>query len=118
MDHIDETEKIDFIIVRSSEHYSIQFDDHTDINGLIEILNSTTYRRELKSYKGSTDEIILMIIVYRDKDGGLNNYSIDINESGKVISNYMQYQMYGDARSIFNNLYEWIETNGTYIPKQ
>lgn len=120
MRHTDKIEKIDFFVHSHGEvdHYSIQFDERTKINEMISVLDSVSYSRELIRYKGSTDKIIMMFMIYRNRDGTGNNYSFDINESGVIISNNKQYQMNGDTRKVFNNLYEWINNEGVFIPPQ
>lgn len=118
MRHTNQIEKMDFLIASygTFNHYSIQFDEKTNSSELIDILDAESYSREFKSYKGSSDRVIMMIIFYRDRDGTVDNYSFDITESGIIICNNKQYQIKGDTEEIFDNLYEWIKNNGRYIP--
>lgn len=117
MRHTKQIEKTDFLIASygTFNHYSIQFDEKTNSSELIDILDAESYSREIKSYKGSSDRVIMMIIFYRDMDSTVTNYSFDITESGIIICNNKQYQMNGDTEEIFNNLYEWIKNKGIYI---
>lgn len=118
MRHSDNIEKIDFVVHSHGEtkQYSIQIDEKTTIIELINILDPVSYSREMKRYQGSTDKLIMMIMFYRDRDGALHHYSFDLNESGVIMSHNKQYQMNGDTRRIFSNLYEWINSEGEYIP--
>ncbi len=117
MRHTNNIEKIDFTISSQGEmhQYSMQFHEESKISEMLNFLDSETYNRELKTYKGSTDEVIFMIIFYRNRDGALDNYSFDMNESGVIISDKKQYQMRGDTKKVFNSLYEWIKTEGLSI---
>ncbi|QYR20214.1 hypothetical protein KZ483_20575 [Paenibacillus sp. sptzw28] len=116
MRHTNQVEKIDFIINSQGEihHYSMHFNEKTNISEMINLLDSVSYSRELKTYQGSTDRLILMIIFYRNREGALTNYSFDISESGIIISENKQYQMNGDTGKVFNKLYEWIKNRGLY----
>lgn len=118
MRHTNKIEKIDFMISAQGEthHYSMQLNEKTNISEIINLLDSVTYNRELKTYKGSTDRVIFMIIFYRNREGALANYSFDINESGIIISDNKQYQMKGETGKVFDNLYGWIKNEGLYSP--
>lgn len=120
MGHTNKIEKIDFLLISHGEihPYSMQFNKKTNISEMIKLLDSVTYNREIKTYKGSSDRVISMIISYRNREGALANYIFQINESGIIISNNKQYQMNGDTGKVFNNLYEWIKNEGVYIPSQ
>ncbi|WP_274364116.1 hypothetical protein [Paenibacillus thermotolerans] len=114
-------EKIAFHIISQGEtqHYSIQFNqfnEKTNISELINLLDTVSYHRQLRTYKGSTGRKIMMFIFYRNKEGALTNYSFDINESGIIISDNKQYQMNGDTERVFNDVYSWIKKEGEYIP--
>ncbi|WP_308635705.1 hypothetical protein [Paenibacillus silvisoli] len=108
--HTATIEKIDCIIIAEGESkpYSLPMDDHSSVDELIDILGSERYTRELNTYKGSTDRVIIMTFFYRNAEGELGNYSFDINESGVLISDQKQYQMKGETEVVFNELYEWI----------
>jgi hypothetical protein len=108
----DNIEKIQVIYVSNgnSTVYLLTKDQGINFDEVIQILGTVTYTRKLNTFRGGTGDAIIMTIVYREKDGISNNYSVNIRELGIIISHEKEYRMNGNSKELINKLVDWIKS--------
>lgn len=107
---------VTYISNRESLRYLISSDSGVNFDELISMLNSVSYNREIKKFKGAAGNVIMMDIVYKDKNGDSNIYFVYLHEAGIMIVDNREYKIYGDSEVLVDELYDWIRSNGTLIP--
>jgi hypothetical protein len=92
------------------EKLSTQIMDPAEINELISIFESTSYTRTFGSTNIKNNvRLISMTIFYFNSKGNLNNYDVDINDSGYIVSNNKKYKIKEEKKGmVFNRLYDWL----------
>lgn len=101
---------------RESLQYLISKDSGMKNDEFISILNTVSYNREIKKFKGAAGNVIMMDIVYKDKNGDSNIYFVYLHETGIITIDNKEYKIYGDSKILINKLYDWIKSHGTLIP--
>lgn len=64
--------------------------------------------RGLRPFYDGTGDVLLMTIVYRDKNGDLKNYDVDVRELGIIKSHDQQYRIHGNTKELMKKLVDWI----------
>ncbi|WP_162162976.1 hypothetical protein [Gorillibacterium massiliense] len=90
----------------SDINHCIRFDS-SRFNPLL--LGTVTYTRRWNTFRGGTGDVIIMTVVYRDKDGTSINYSVDIRELGIIISHEKEYRVNGNSKELIIKLVDWIK---------
>jgi hypothetical protein len=57
-----------------------------------------------------------MYVVYRDRNGELLNYDLDINEKGFVISDKKKFKIADEEQSVFQQFSKWVLEEGIEMP--
>lgn len=115
--HSDTTEKIflsDVILKQKGvQTFSLYIQDSTEIKKFYDILDTCKYKR-LWSLSGSNpnsaNAIIKMTVFYRDKDGKLDNFDLEVRDNGVLVCARKEFKI--DERNkdhLFNLLYKSIE---------
>ncbi|MGG4108391.1 hypothetical protein AAXB25_31325 [Paenibacillus lautus] len=110
LQHTDNIERIHVIYISNgnSTEYLLSKDQGINFDEVIQILGAITYTRKFNTFRGGFGDVIIMTVVYREKDGVSNNYSVDIRELGIITSHEKEYRMNGDSKEIINKLVDWI----------
>jgi len=111
-------EKVHVIHISNREtlRYLISKDSGVDFDELIGMLNTVSYNREIKKFKGAAGNVIMMDIVSKDKNGDSNIYFVYLHETGIMIVDNKEYKINGDSEALVNKIYDWIKIHGTLIP--
>jgi adenine-specific DNA methylase len=113
LQHTDNIERIHVIYISNgnSSEFLVTKDQGINFDEVIKILGAITYTRKINTFRGGFGDVIIMAVVYREKDGVSNNYSVDIRELGIIISHEKEYRMNGDSKEIINKLVDWITSH-------
>lgn len=97
--------------------YILTKEKGADFKKLTAILQTTTYNREIRKFKGGTGGALMLDIFYRDRDGKLVDQFVDIRELGIIIRDDHEFKINGDAQILFQRILAWIQQEGSFIPK-
>ena len=123
--HSTEIEQISFLHLDGSNitPYLIEFEDkNAELNQLMSILDSVSYTRSPRSFvtrniRNDGGSTFAFVIFYRDRDGELNNYFLDINQKGYVLrGKNKMYKMVERETEVFDQLSKWLFENATKMP--
>jgi hypothetical protein len=108
--HSEKISYIDFghvILNGDVELHSIQIKDKIKINEFISMIDSTSYNRTLgsKNIRNHSNSIRATIF-YLDSKGTINNYDLDINDKGYIVSDHNKFKMKKNIN--FHELYNWL----------
>ncbi len=104
---------ISYLAEGKTTAYLVQMNHKSQISEMMNILDSVSYTRGIRSaYYGTYRNCLYMTIVNRD----LSSYSINISEDGKLVSPKRLFQARGSFESHFNDLVEWMEKYGAIQP--
>ncbi|SDX04718.1 hypothetical protein [Paenibacillus sp. CF384] len=84
-------------------------------NELVNILDAASFRRRVTHFQGATGDAIMIIFMYKDKDGNNRNYMVDYRESGTFMVENKDYQQYGKSKLTFDNLVAWLQKEGSLL---
>ncbi|MFI2858525.1 hypothetical protein ACH6EH_15555 [Paenibacillus sp. JSM ZJ436] len=104
--------------------YEIKFEDNKTekINPWMSILDSVSYTRSPRSFvsrniRNDGGATFAFIIFYRDRNGELNDYSLDMNQKGYLLRDERKmYKMVEQETEVFNSLSTWLFENSTQMP--
>lgn len=101
-----------------TNYYLIEFDDiNTELNTIMSILDSVSYKRSFGSGNiRNNGKSFMMTVIYRVRNGETNNYDLDINEKGFVVSDKKKYKMVDEEQEIFHQLSTWLLEKGIEQP--
>jgi len=111
--HTDDIERIhvNYYSNGNSSEYLLTKYQGIDFSEAIQIFNSVTYTRKLNTFRGGTGDAFFMTIVYREKDGEINSYFVDIRELGILISDKKEYRIHGKSNELISMLVDWIKSH-------
>ncbi|WP_078546794.1 hypothetical protein [Litchfieldia alkalitelluris] len=117
--HTTQIERIYFSYLNGGKtnFYLIEFNDNIKNQQLFNIFDSSSYTRSFGSKNIRNDgKAFTMFVFYRDRDGELVDYELDINEKGFVVSNKKKYKMIADDQEVFQQLSKWLLEKGIEQP--
>ena len=85
-----------------------------ELDELISILDSVSYNRGVRKFKGASGKVIMLNLVTKEREDGNIDF-IYIHETGSIIVNNKEYRIYGDAMELVEGLYNWIKEYGRLI---
>ena len=92
--------------------YMLTQDQGMNFDEMIQILGSVTYTRKLNTFRGGTGDVLMLTIIYKDKNGVSNNYLVDIRELGIIIRENKEYRVNGNSKELINRVVDWIKKEG------
>ncbi|MFS0864721.1 hypothetical protein [Fredinandcohnia sp. 179-A 10B2 NHS] len=98
--------------------YLIEFNDK-DISPqqMIQIFDSVSYTRSFGSKNIRNDgNTFSMHVFYRNQNGEILNYDLDINEKGYIVSDKKRYKMVENEQEVFQQLSDWLLEKGVEQP--
>ncbi|MFD2445447.1 hypothetical protein ACFSO7_15890 [Bacillus sp. CGMCC 1.16607] len=101
-----------------TNYYLIEFDDkNADLQSIMSIFDSVTYRKSFgnKNIKNN-GKSFMMTVIYRVRNGESNNYDLDINEKGFVVSDKKKYKVVDEEQEFFLQLSTWLLEKGIEQP--
>lgn len=125
--HSTKIEKIFFHQFNNSSITSYQIDFENDeeknvaINEFMSILDSVSYTRSPRSFdtkniRNDGGATLGFMIYYRDHDGEVNDYFLDINQKGYVLSGGKNmYKMVEREEAVFEQLSTWLFEKGVKL---
>jgi hypothetical protein len=89
--------------------YLIDFNDRKlDLYQMISIFASVSYTRSFGSKTIRNDgRARIMYLIYRDRNGELLNYDLDIDEKGFVVSDKKKFKIVDEEQDVFQQLSKW-----------
>lgn len=115
-----EIERVYFSYLDESEtnFYLIEFNDkNKELHQMMSIFDSASYRRSFGNKNIRNDGKAFMIYVfYRDHNGELHDYDLDINDKGSVVSAKKKYKIVNEEKELFQQLSTWLLENGIEQP--
>ncbi|KIL35422.1 hypothetical protein SD71_14075 [Cohnella kolymensis] len=118
--HSTQIERIYFSYLDGGEtnFYLIEFNDkNTELHQMMSIFESVSYTRSFGSRNIRNDgKAFMMMIFYRDRDGELHDYDLDINEKSFIVSDKKKYKMVDGEKEAFERLSTWLLEKGIKQP--
>ncbi|OIB03675.1 hypothetical protein AK95_08650 [Paenibacillus sp. LC231] len=94
---------------------NFEFEDkNEELNQLMSILDSVSYTRSPRSFfsrniRNDGGPTFAFIIFYRDRDGEMNDYFLDMNQGGYVLrGGKKMYKMVYREKEVFDQLSTWL----------
>lgn len=123
--HSTKIEKISFLYLKGTNviPYLIEFEDQNEVlNQLMSILDSVSYTRSSRSFfsrniRNDGGPTFAFIIFYRDRDGEIDDYFLDINQKGYVLRGGKKiYKMVDREEEVFDQLSRWLFERAVRMP--
>ncbi|MBP3963816.1 hypothetical protein [Paenibacillus lignilyticus] len=115
----DNIQNIHVTYITNGQFFEYNFNNKQEIidnkKQLVKILDSTFFRRRVNSFKGGVADVIMIVIIYKDKEGNNRSYFIDYRQSGAFMVDKKDYQIYGKTKLTFDKLVEWFKKEGTLL---
>jgi hypothetical protein len=103
---------------------NFEFEDkHAELNQWMSILDSVSYTRSLRSFfsrniRNDGGATFAFNIFYRDHDGALHDYFLDINQKGYVLRGGKKiYKMVDREAEVFDQLSTWLFEKAVRMPE-
>lgn len=98
--------------------YLIEFNDKDKVpQQMITIFDSVSYTRSFGSKNIRNDgNTFIMYVFYRDHNGEILNYDLDINEKGFIVRDKKKYKMVEKEQEVFQQLSKLLLENGIEQP--
>ena len=97
-------------------------DKNEELNQLMSILDSVSYTRSPRSFfsrniRNDGGPTFAFIIFYRDRDGEMNDYFLDMNQGGYVLrGGKKMYKMVDREKEVFDQLSTWLFEKAVKMP--
>jgi hypothetical protein len=116
--HSTEIERIYFSYLDDEMNfYLIKFKDkNTELLEMMSVFDSVSYTRSFGSKNIRYDGTLMMMVFYRDRNGELHDYDVDINEKGFVVSDKKKYKIVDGEKEVFQKLSTWLFEKGIKQP--
>lgn len=123
--HSTKIEKISFLYLKGTNMtpYLIEFEDkNEELDQLMSILDSVSYTRSPRSFfsrniRNDGGPTFAFIIFYRDRDGKMNDYFLDMNQGGYVLrGGKKMYKMVDREKEVFDQLSTWLFEKAVRMP--
>jgi hypothetical protein len=102
---------------------NLEFEDQNEeLNQWMSILDSVSYTRSPRSFfskniRNDGGPTFAFIIFYRDRDGEINDYFLDINQKGYVLRGGKKiYKMVDREAEVFDQLSTWLFEKAVRMP--
>lgn len=97
-----------------TNYYLIEFNvKNSNLKRLTSIFDSVSYTRSIGSKNIRNDgKTLIMYVIYRDRNGELLNYDLDINEKGYVVSDKKKFKMADEDKEVFKQLSKFVLDEG------
>ncbi|WP_127593984.1 hypothetical protein [Paenibacillus lautus] len=123
--HSTKIERISFLYLKGTNMtpYLIEFEDqNAELNQWMSILDSVSYTRSPRAFfskniRNDGGPTFAFIIFYRDRDGEINDYFLDINQKGYVLRGGKKiYKMVDREAEVFDQLSTWLFEKAVRMP--
>ncbi|WP_339292185.1 hypothetical protein MKY48_02215 [Paenibacillus sp. FSL W8-0187] len=94
-------------------------DQNEELNQLMSILDSVSYTRSFfsRNIRNDGGPTFAFIIFYRDRDGEIDDYFLDINQKGYVLTGGKKiYKMVDREEEVFDQLSRWLFERAVRMP--
>ncbi|WP_194540564.1 hypothetical protein [Paenibacillus sp. JZ16] len=102
---------------------NFEFEDkNEELDQLMSILDSVSYTRSPRSFfnrniRNDGGPTFAFIIFYRDRDGEMNDYFLDMNQGGYVLrGGKKMYKMVDREKEVFDQLSTWLFEKAVRMP--